>query len=114
MKRRRLLLILAATVVVLLVGLGVYWAKQPKPGVTMENFRRLRTGMTLREVKAIFGSEANVDVLNEREEIHTWSGSEDYLFSLILLVDEKNPAGRVISGECWKRGEAEPTAGLAE
>jgi hypothetical protein len=52
--RRRLSLIFAA-VILPLVSLSIYWAMQPvpDPGITLENFRRLRKGMTVAEVEAV-------------------------------------------------------------
>lgn len=54
MGRRRLLLGVGA--VVLLGGLALFhWLTAPTPGVTWDNFRRLRKGMSARQVEALLG-----------------------------------------------------------
>jgi hypothetical protein len=55
--RRRLLLIIVAAVPLPLVGLGVFMLTPLRPGTTLENFRRLRPGMSMAHVEAILGSE---------------------------------------------------------
>jgi len=52
---RRRLLLLTALLFLPLIGIGVYVLIPPKPGVTLENFRRLYRGMTPEKVEAILG-----------------------------------------------------------
>jgi hypothetical protein len=54
MRRRRLLLVGLGAVVLPACGLFV-WVMSPTPGVSRENFLRIRKGMTLSEVEAILG-----------------------------------------------------------
>jgi hypothetical protein len=71
MRRRRLLL--GAGLLALLLGVaGLLLLPRmlaPKPGVTLENFRRIRRGMTLAEVEAAFGRPADERV--DSAEQHT-------------------------------------------
>jgi hypothetical protein len=56
MRRRRLLLGFVAAAGLWLAGAGLLlWPKPPAPGVTMENFRRLRVGMTQPQAEAVLG-----------------------------------------------------------
>src|SRR5687768_11090065 len=57
MPRRRILLLAAAVCLLLLLAVpfGVRWAMTPEPGVTLENFRRLHSDMTMEEVEAVLG-----------------------------------------------------------
>jgi hypothetical protein len=67
MRRRRLLLVVGLLVAATL-GIGLYlWITTPRPGVTRENFRRLRVGMTLQEAEEIMGGRA-------KEEPSGWKG----------------------------------------
>jgi hypothetical protein len=56
MRRRRLLLVAGALALLGLAGLATFlWLTTPPPGVSRDNFYRLRKGMTLQEVEAILG-----------------------------------------------------------
>jgi hypothetical protein len=55
MRRRRLLLVVGA-VALLVTGLALFlWLMGPTPGVTWENFHRLREGMSVIDVQALLG-----------------------------------------------------------
>jgi hypothetical protein len=59
MRRRRLLLIVMAATLLVIAGFALFrWltTPAPPPGVTLENFRRLRRGMSLSEVEALLGN----------------------------------------------------------
>lgn len=55
MTRRRLLLFAAAACLLFVVPAVAYWTLVPTPGVTLENFKRLHSGMSIEEVKTIMG-----------------------------------------------------------
>jgi hypothetical protein len=55
MRRQKRLVILAGLGVVLAVGVSVLWPQPTEPGLTQENFDRIRIGMTRSEVEAILG-----------------------------------------------------------
>src|SRR5262249_29487410 len=56
MGRRRLLIGCGAAILLAVAGFAfVHWLTTPPPGVTLENFRRLRQGMTISEVEALLG-----------------------------------------------------------
>jgi hypothetical protein len=56
MRKRRLLLRVGALALLGAAGFLLYcWAVSPTPGVTEKNFRRLRVGMSVSEVEALFG-----------------------------------------------------------
>jgi hypothetical protein len=78
-----LLLSIVAAVLVPLVGLGIYWLIPPTPGVTLENFRRLRKGMTLDQAQAVLG-EPSYPI---RDGI-VWDADDD--ISIILHLDDNN------------------------
>src|SRR5580704_4627317 len=52
MRRRRLLL---GTVVMLAAGLLAAWLDYAGAGITLENYERIQTGMTLEDVQAVLG-----------------------------------------------------------
>ncbi len=56
MFRRRLLLVVGAVVLLGVAGFFLFlWLTNPTPGVTWDNFRRLRKGMSERNVEAFLG-----------------------------------------------------------
>jgi len=58
-RRRRLLLAVGAVSLLGVAGFALsLWFTSPTPGVTWENHRRLRVGMALSDVKALFGEAA--------------------------------------------------------
>ncbi len=60
MTRRRLLLALGIALTVLVAAGAVWWFLSPRPGVTEANCARVRPGMRLDEVEAIFGGPPRV------------------------------------------------------
>lgn len=105
MSRRRLLL--GAGLVLLLVAGFAEWllwptTPAPTPGVTWENFHRLRQGMSARDVEALLGepyrqSKARWDSNPRVREVRRWRG--DNFFIIILAFDagqrlEEGIAGR--------------------
>ena len=83
MSRRRLL---SGFVAVALLGVAGFalltWLMKPTPGVTWENFRRLRSGMSARDVTALLG---------ERHGVYNqiaWWRSEEVVIELIFMVDK--------------------------
>jgi hypothetical protein len=68
MNKKRMLLLLAFAAGVAVAGyVGLRYAFRPEPGITVENFERLREGMNLARVEAILGGPAN-------EEPHPFGG----------------------------------------
>jgi hypothetical protein len=55
MRRRTLLVVLAGLAVVVAAGVVMLWPRPIKPGLTQDNFDRIRVGMTRPEVEAILG-----------------------------------------------------------
>jgi hypothetical protein len=77
MNRRRLLLILlVAAVTVSLVGLSVYWLMPSRPGVSGDNFRRVRRGMTREQVETLFGSKGRPLSSEPIMSLTAWRGAE--------------------------------------
>lgn len=99
MIRRRLLLF--AVVLASLIGVGIYLLLPPKPGVTLENFRRLHVGMTRSEVESILGTPDEQESTKLVPKYIHWSSNG--FFAEILF---ENPV-RVL-GE----GDGEPLASL--
>lgn len=112
--RRRLLLVGVGLVGLLCVGFALFvWLTTPTPGVTWENYRRLRIGMSARDVKALLGARYlrvvgsaisdNEYLIEEREEVcetlggtRCWRGEE---LAIYLTFDE---ADRLTSGEAFR------------
>ena len=87
MRRRRLLLGMAA-ILLTVGGLAlVHWLTAPTPGVTWENFRHLRIGMSVKDLEALLGepyetAEQPDGVIQrvwrgEEVEITLWFGTEE-------------------------------------
>jgi hypothetical protein len=77
LKRRKLLLSIVAVVAVPLVGLGIYWAMQPKARaeVSLDNFRQLSAGMTLEQVEEVLGPVTTRETDWDRRTVTCrWSG----------------------------------------
>jgi hypothetical protein len=73
---RRRLLTLSALLLVSLIGIGVYWAMQPKPGVTLENFRQLNRGMSEEQVETILGSKGVFEAEVAGASLKSWRGPQ--------------------------------------
>ncbi|MBI3407009.1 MAG: hypothetical protein HY040_01465 [Planctomycetes bacterium] len=64
-------------------AVGVVWLTRPTPGLTEENARLLRRGMTLQEVNALFSS---VGILTEKaERFYVWHGTDTKRILLVQL-----------------------------
>jgi hypothetical protein len=57
MKNRRRILLIASLPLAVGVIIGVLAMLPPRPGITMANFNRIRSGMTESDVEEIFGEE---------------------------------------------------------
>jgi hypothetical protein len=104
-----------------LVALGLAftdWALGPQPGVTHANVKRIKTGMTLSEVKAVLGPHPYEDnplaleeLTRQRHELGigglVWRGTEG---SALVWLDRK---GRVISVVWDFTGAESPTSPLS-
>jgi hypothetical protein len=55
MRRRRLLLAVGMVVLLGVAGFGLHWLTRPTPGITWDNFRRLRKGLSAKDVEALLG-----------------------------------------------------------
>jgi hypothetical protein len=73
---RRTWLILSAVVLLSLVGVGMYLATPPKPGVTRANFLRLHQGMSEEQVEEILGRKADDVMVVTGGCDASWSGPE--------------------------------------
>lgn len=76
MSRRRLLLGVGAVALLGLAGFLLLWLTSPTPGVTWENFRRLRKGMPTRHVEALLGEPSLPDVKQGIWTLRLWKGEE--------------------------------------
>jgi hypothetical protein len=86
MRRRRLLLGVGPPALLGVAGLALFlWLMTPTPGVTWENFRRLRVGMSAREAKALLG-EGYEELKRPNTTDRFWWG-EDVVISLSFDVD---------------------------
>src|SRR5262249_61720109 len=56
---------------------GMLWLTTPTPGLTEENVRRLRAGMTVQDVERLFGGPATYEpiAIAERPLVYAWTGS---------------------------------------
>ena len=88
--RRRLRLLLGVGAVVLLGVAGfalVLWLISPTPRVSMENFRRLRKGMSERYVEALLGKPYKVtEWAFEGSTRRLWR-SQEVVIELVLVAD---------------------------
>jgi hypothetical protein len=87
MRRRRLLLGLTGVALLVVAGFGVLiWLTSPTPGVTLDNFRRLREGMSIRDVEALLGKPDRVFEGAARTH-RVWRG-EEVVISLTWDADD--------------------------
>jgi hypothetical protein len=76
MRRRKLLLGAVAVALLGVVGFSLFlWLATPTPGVTWENFRRLRAGMSARDVERLLGQPLEVEEAG-RCTIRLWQGEK--------------------------------------
>jgi hypothetical protein len=77
MSRRRLLLGMGSVALLGVAGFVLLlWLTTPTPGVTWENFRRLRKGMSARHVEAVLGEQSLPDVKQGIYTLRLWRGEE--------------------------------------
>ena len=76
MRRRWLLLVVGAAALLGVVesALVICWLTTPPPAVTWENFRRLRKGMSERDVVGLLGESEQPDVKEGRWTGRLWNG----------------------------------------
>src|SRR5262245_38174595 len=90
-------------------AVGVVWLTRPTPGLTVENARLLRRGMTLEQVEQLFGSQV------ERFECCGWarkvpnrgettccewsSENEPLLFVLVVFDNSDTLIGASVAGD---------------
>jgi hypothetical protein len=98
MRRRRLLRGVGAATLLVVAGFGLLvWIMTPTPGVTWDNFHRLRLGMTEKDVSAILGAPSKTFEEKNRD------GSK-FIFSRYWRGEEVNislvfsPQGQLIMG----------------
>lgn len=103
MGRRRLLLVVGAVALLGVAGF-VLWLMSPTPGVTWENFHRLRKGMSSSEVEGLLGKpslpyEASFDNPRQRQQ-RIWHG-KDVIISLQFDAGQRLLEGVAGSEEFW-------------
>jgi hypothetical protein len=98
MRRRRLLLMLAGFPCLGALAWGIMAMLPPQPGVTKANFNRIKEGMTLAEVEAIF-SFANAKVTNDPDPVSstlwgdTWF-SDDRDIAVVVWFNNATVVGK--------------------
>lgn len=86
MSRRRLLILMGAATLLTVAGFVLtLWITSPTPGVTWENFRRLRQGMTEKDVVALLGESSKPDVVRFGDghiptHLRRWRGEEVVIY----------------------------------
>ncbi len=102
MCRRKLLILTSGLALLGVAGVGLLdWITSPAPGVTWENFRRLREGMTLEHAETLLGKPAMVR-FNSELEIVRWQG-EGIVIRLSCYLNE-----RLRGGEAYPQEVHEP------
>jgi hypothetical protein len=97
MTRKRCYLISAAVLAAFVgIALGVLAMLPARPGVTKANFERIKEGMTLAEVEALFGEPSFRFAEFEDSGIRNWVASNRILASVLF-----DPNGRVVRKEWW-------------
>jgi hypothetical protein len=87
MRRRRLLLVVGAVVLLGVAGFVLLvWLTKPTPGVTWDNFRRLREGMSPKDVEALLGEPYDVEDYRTYTNRY-WRGEEVVKISLEFTED---------------------------
>lgn len=79
MRRRRLLLVVGAVVLLGMAGFVLLlWltSQAPAPGITWDNFRRLRMGMSVGDVEALLGEPHEIDDLGDGYVVKWWRSQE--------------------------------------
>ena len=107
MRRRRLLLGMGPVALLGMPGVAsLLWLTRPTPGVTWENFHRLRFGMTARDVEALLGEPQEVDEVGGDWTTRRWRG-DDFVISLSFDADQKLAFGGAF-------GVSDPTRAILE
>jgi hypothetical protein len=103
--RKRWLVVAGALALVGMASIMLYcWAVSPAPGVTEENFHRLRMGMTDREVEVLFGRPADDSSHRQRR----WNSEKAIVF---VSLDEQ---GRVSHACIFDGNDQREPVGLRE
>src|SRR5579864_6841898 len=93
--RRRLLVLGLAGLPVGAAGLAVALvALRPEPGVTPENFRRLRIGMSEKEAEAILGGPGARQIYGVMRPTKTWTGDGCVIWLAFNSSDRDSVIGR--------------------
>jgi hypothetical protein len=124
MNKRRLLIVAGALTLLGMAGFTLFlWLTTPPPGVTRENFRRLRVGMSLPAVEALLGGpktfsdyprvsvRENPPGAFRPEVILTYLGTKEYWVAgdgLTIEVDF-DKGGRVDGGRACAAGMPDET-----
>jgi hypothetical protein len=107
-KTRRRVIAVSALLLMPLIGVGVYWAMQsaPKPGVTLDNFRRLRVWMTVEQAETILGSAAesvSPDCLTGSDQfLFVWNGSDGIQCRLHAGQSNDKSISYIFEGACYE------------
>jgi hypothetical protein len=102
MRRRRLLLVVGAAILLVVAGFALLlWLTTPTPGVTLENFRRLRVGMSAKDVEALLGQPQEVSALQSIPGIsRCWRRDGEVVIRLTFTIWQK-----LTGGEATPQGE---------
>jgi hypothetical protein len=87
MRRKRLLVILVIACAVLAGSVLLFRYLSPGPGVTLENFKRIRKGMTERDVEAILGT-AGEKAYMWHTPCRIWQGKREKVGVVILFSED--------------------------
>ncbi len=107
MRWRRLLLVVGAVALLGLAGLFLFlWLTSPTPGVTWNNFRRMRVGMSAKDVEALLGDpyDAHEFMLDGLDPLPVakckyWRGKD------VIIALSFDTADWVVAGEAAPREE---------
>ena len=87
MATRKRLILIASLPLVIAVALGVLAMLPPGPGVTKANFDRIEKGMTMVEVKRIFGEEGTPFLMWSARDWKCWQ-ADDGSDAFVEVVDD--------------------------
>jgi hypothetical protein len=99
MRRRQLLLSLAAMVLLGVGGVVLFlWLTTPAPGVTWDNFRRLRAGMSSKKVASLLGERGDVTHQFDGTLQRVWHSEE------VTIYLNFDPTDQLLTGTAIPRG----------